>query len=107
MADIANIPDDVDNCLPFKNNIRYEWARFMQASKMTKESISMFFSNLTLALIQEYLSYKNMDKMRTLLTELLYGKVTWWTRSLSICSVTTNVTPKKYLIYYLDIIPAI
>ena len=31
----------------------------------------------------------------------------WWTKSLSIRSVIANVAPKKYLIYYFDIIPAI
>ncbi len=49
----------------------------MQASKITKESMIMFFSNPTLASMQEHLSYKNMDEMRALLTELPYGKVTW------------------------------
>ena len=34
MIDVADI--DVDNCLPFKTNLKYEWARLMQASKMTK-----------------------------------------------------------------------
>ncbi len=48
----------------------------MQASNMTKESMTMFFSNPTLALIQEHLSYKNMDKMRALLIKLPYGKIT-------------------------------
>ncbi len=48
-----------------------------------------------------------MDEISTLLIELSYSKVTWWTKSLSIRSVTTDVTPKEYLIYYLDIIPAI
>ncbi len=69
--------------------------------------MTMFFSNSTLALMREHLSYKNADKMSTLLIEISYSKVTWWTRSLSIHSVIADVTPKKYLIYYLDIIPAI
>ncbi len=107
MADIADILGDIDNRLPLKNNVEYEWARFIQASKMTKGSMTMFFSNPTLAPMRKYLSYKNVDKMRTLLTELPYSKVIWWTRSLSIHSVTTDVTPKEYLMYYLDIIPAI
>ncbi len=67
----------------------------------------MFFSNPTLASMREYLSNKNIDKMRVLLTELPYGKVTWWTMSLNICLVTTDMAPKEYLMYYLDIIPAI
>ncbi len=77
MADVADIPGDADNRLPFKNNVEYEWARFMQASKMTKRSMTMFFSNPTLASMREHLSYKNMDEMWALLTELTYGKVTW------------------------------
>ncbi len=45
--------------------------------------------------------------MRALLTELSYGKVTCWTKSISIRSVITDVGSKEYLMYYLDIIPAI
>ncbi len=107
MTDVADIPGDADNQLPFKNNVEYEWTRFMQASKMTKGSMTIFFSNPTLAPMREHLSYKNVDEMRALLTELLYSKVTWWTRSLNIRSVTTDVAPKEYLMYYFDIIPAI
>ncbi len=66
----------------------------MQASKMTKGLMIMFFSNPTLASMWEHLSYKNVDKMKTLLTKLPYGKVTWWTKSLSIRSVTADVAPK-------------
>ncbi len=77
MTDIADIPGDADNQLPFKNNVEYEWARFMQVSKMTNGSMTICFSNLTLALMQEHLSYKNVDEMKALLTELLYSKVTW------------------------------
>ncbi len=29
IADVADIPGDADNRLPFKNNVEYEWARFM------------------------------------------------------------------------------
>ncbi len=76
MADVADIPGDTDNRLPFKNNVEYEWARFMQVSKMTKRSMTMFFSNPTLAPMWDHLSYKNVDEMRALLTELPYGKVT-------------------------------
>ncbi len=107
MADVADIPDDADNQLSFKNNIKYEWASFMKVSKMMKGSMTMFFSNPTLAPIREYLSYKNIDEIKTLLTELRYGKITWWTRSLTIRSVTADVAPKEYLMYYLDIISAI
>ena len=79
----------------------------MQDSKMTKKSMRMFFNNLDLTLMQEHLSYKSVDEMRALLTELPYGKVIWWVKSISIRLVITNVAPKKYLIYYLDIILAI
>ena len=51
MVNIANIPGDVDNCLLFKSNVEYKWVSFMQASKMTKESIIIFFSNPILASI--------------------------------------------------------
>ncbi len=77
MADVTDILGNADNQLSFKNNVKYEWARFMQASKMTKRLMTMFFSNLTLAPMREYLSYKNVDKMRALLTKLPYSKVTW------------------------------
>ena len=102
-----DIPNNVDNCLLFKKNIEYKWARFIQASKISKRLIIMFFSNLTLALIPKHLSYKNVDKIKIPLIKLLYDKVNWWIRSLSIRLITTNVALNKYLIYYLDIIPAI
>ncbi len=107
MADVADIPGDADNRLPLKINVENKWARFIQASKMTKGSKTIFFSNSTLAHMREHLSYKNVDKIRALLKELPYSKVTWWTRGLNICSVTADVAPKKYLIYYLDIISVI
>ena len=49
----------------------------MQDSKMTKRSMGIFFNNPDLALMRKYLSYKSVDEMRALLTELPYGKVTW------------------------------
>ena len=64
----------------------------------------MIFSNLTLIPIQEYLNYKNVDKIKVLLIELPYSKVTWWIKSLCIRLIITNIALKKYLIYYLDII---
>ncbi len=79
----------------------------MQDSKMTKGLMGMFFNNPDLAPMREHLSYKNVDEMRALLTELPYGKVTWWTKSISMRSVISDVAPKEYLMYYLDIIPAI
>lgn len=45
--------------------------------------------------------------MRFLLTEILYSKVTWWTKSLSIHSIIVDVAPNVYLMYYLDMILAI
>ena len=96
-----------DNSSPFKNNVKYVWAKFMQESKMTKGSMGMLFNNPDLAPIREHLSYKNVDEMRALLTKLPYGKVTWWTKSISIRSLIADVAPKEYLMYYLDIIPAI
>ena len=77
MVDVANILSDADNCLLFKNNVEYEEITFMQTSKMTKRSMTMIFSNPILAPIQEYLNYKNIEIMRTLLTKLLYDKVIW------------------------------
>ena len=39
--------------------------------------MEIFFNIPNLAPIQEYLSYKSVDKMRALLTELAYDNVTW------------------------------
>lgn len=60
-----------------KHSVDYAWAKFLQASKMSKRLIEIFFSNPYLALMQKQLSYKNMDKIRTLLIELPYSKITW------------------------------
>ena len=60
-----------DNGLPFKNNVEYAKAKFMQDNKMTKRSIGIFFNNPDLALIWEYLSYKSVDEMRALLTKFI------------------------------------
>lgn len=77
MTSMINIPDVEDkNRLLFKNNVVYVWARFRQASKMTKKLMTIFFTNPNLTLMQEHLSYKNIDEMRTLFIELLYSKVT-------------------------------
>ena len=77
MADIANISSEADNYLPYKNNIEYEWVKFIQTNKMTKRLMTIFFGNPTLVPIEKDLSYKNMDKIKALLTKLLYDKVTW------------------------------
>ena len=96
-----------DNGLPFKKNIEYAWAKFMQDNKMTKSLMRMFFNNPDLASMREHLSFKSVDEMRALLTQLPYGKVTWWTKSISIRLVITDMAPKEYLMYYLDIITTI
>lgn len=99
---------DIDNnYYLFKKSVDYVWAKFMQAGKISKKSIDMFFNNPNSTLMGEQLTYKNVDQMWALLTELPYNKVIWWTKSLSICSIITDVTPKKYLMYYFDIIFAI
>lgn len=48
IADIVDRLDDMDNCPSLKNNVEYKLARFIQASKMTKKSTTIFFSNPTL-----------------------------------------------------------
>ena len=48
----------------------------MQDNKMMKGLMRIFFNNPGLVLMREYFSYKSVDKMRILLTELLYSKVT-------------------------------
>lgn len=45
-----------------------------------------------------------MNKIKTLLTELLYDKIDWRNKSLNIYLITANIVPNLYLIYYLDII---
>ena len=77
MAYMENIPVDVDNnCHLFKHSVDYAGAKFLQASKMSKESMDMFFSNLDLVPMWKRLNYKNVNKMQALLTKLPYGKVT-------------------------------
>ena len=54
MAYIEDVPVDIDNnCYPFRHGVDYAWAKILQASKMLKESMGMFFRNLDLALMQE------------------------------------------------------
>lgn len=67
----------VNNCLLFKNNMKYEWVKFIQTIKISKRSINIIFNNPNLALIQQYLSYKNVTKKRILLIKRLYDKVIW------------------------------
>lgn len=40
---------------------------------MIKKWMRIFFNNFDLAFIWEYLSYKNVNKMKALLTKLLYN----------------------------------
>lgn len=48
-----------------------------------------------------------MNKIKILLIKLLYDKVTYKIKSLNIYFVIANMALKKYLMYYLEIIPAI
>lgn len=75
MVNLLVIKDDY--CLPFKNNVEYARASFMQASKMIKGLMTTLFINFNLTPIQEYLYYKNIDNIRAMLIELAYYKVTW------------------------------
>lgn len=78
MIYIANIPIDQDNnCFLLRNNVIYAYAKFMQAGKMSKKLIDMFFNNLDLIPIQQHLNQKNKNKMKALLMKLSYGKVIW------------------------------
>lgn len=43
---------------------------------MTKKSIEILFNYFNLVPIWKHLNYKNIDKMKALLTKLLYNKVT-------------------------------
>lgn len=52
MADMTNILVIRNtNRLTFKDNIEYVWACFMQVSKVTKGSMTIFFTNPNLVLI--------------------------------------------------------
>ena len=57
-----------NNGFSIKNNVEYIWVKFIQDSKMTKESIEIFFNNPELAFIQTHLSYKSVNEMKVLLT---------------------------------------
>ena len=48
----------------------------MQASKIIKKLIAIFFNNFDMVVILKYQSYKNVDKIKALLTKLLYDKIT-------------------------------
>lgn len=76
IVNVTNISNNANNCLLFKNTIEYEQARFIQVNKMIKKLIIIFFSNSTLVSMWKHLSYKNIDKIRALLTKLSYNKVT-------------------------------
>ena len=73
MVYMKNILVDVNNNCPlFRHNVDYAWAKFLQVSTMLKESMGIFFSNSDLAFIQQWLSYKKVDQIRALFTELPY-----------------------------------
>ena len=57
----------------------------------------MLFSHPDLAPMRQYLSYKNVDKMKILLTELPYSEETWWTKSLNIRLLIADVVSKNIL----------
>lgn len=77
IAYIKNILVNINNnCYLFKYTVDYTWIKFLQASKSLKLLMNMFFSNLDLAYMQEYIKYQNLDKMQALLIELSYGKIT-------------------------------
>ena len=43
LINVLNISSDAENCLLFtKNNVKYKYAKCMQAGKMRKRSITMF-----------------------------------------------------------------
>lgn len=42
-----------NNCYPFINNVNYIWAKYLQASKILKGLMNIFFSNSDLAPMQE------------------------------------------------------
>lgn len=77
MANIAIILVIKDNtCLLLKNNIEYIQAKFIKANKMIKRSMTTFFINSDLVSIQKYLvNYKNIDKIKVLIIELLYSNI--------------------------------
>lgn len=75
----------------------------MQANKIIKRLLKMTFNNPNFVSMRKNLNYKNVDKIKTLLTKSSYIKVIWQTKSLSIYLVIVDIPPKKYLMYYFDI----
>lgn len=49
MTDI--IVDQDNNCILFKNNIKYVWEKFIQASKISKRSLNIFLNTYNLTLM--------------------------------------------------------
>lgn len=74
MVDMVDTSSDIDNCPLFKNNLEYIWIGFMQASKILEESMIIYFTKPDFAPIQKHSSYKIVDNMKSLLTELVYDK---------------------------------
>lgn len=61
MVSISNIlVIEINNCLWFKNNIKYVKIKFIQANKITKELMTILFTNLNLTLIRKYQGYNNI-----------------------------------------------
>ena len=70
MVGKANIPIiKENNCFLFENNVKYDWARIIQASKQIKKSMIIFFINPNLTPMWKHLSYKNIYKIKVLLTQ--------------------------------------
>lgn len=66
----------------------------MQASKKIKKLRQFFLNNLDLAFIWNYLNYKNVDKIRALLTELPYDTIFSKTKNINIRSIIANMALK-------------
>lgn len=65
-VDVINIANDANNYLPFENNIKYKLIRFMQVSKIIKKSMIIFLNNPIFVSIEEYWSYKKVNKIKAL-----------------------------------------
>lgn len=50
--------------------------------------------------MRDHLNYKNTNKIRILLIQLVYGKVIEWTKNLGIYLIITGIVTIEYLIYY-------
>lgn len=73
MVNISVIKND--NYFVFKISIEYIQASFMQINKLIKRLIITIYNNPDKTLRQNYLNYKNGNKMKVLLIKLVYGKI--------------------------------